>query len=632
MNKRKNIRFVYLALAALSYYSLDAVGLPYNEQNPYLDEDLRRMGDMSTFIRDNMPSNSGYGYTADYGISVVPRYINDHTEFFLSRARDYLRNNFGANYTSSEILQIMVEESWIDGYPEGYGPDMEVGSEPHNLDQVNLYDDPVWMYNRVSLPRFASENTGLPVAQNNAVVIPENIRLPVLQNNTVVSNALESGTRQEGFTESENSADTNENENFNSSINDAYIQNILEFFPRQEDLDELARNISVRISGGTAPPELYENPPSSISGGTAPPELYENPPSKVKILQDEIQKENTLSPKISKGSVSLARHVVAQRLSSNISAGFQEEAELVGISSGDSDSRMALWTKVLLGSMEQERANFSNPYVGRLYGSMVGLEFKIGDSSNLGFGVGVVASNVKKKGEIGTTGKVTTKAKTALFSVYGQTTMNDNFIINGSGTSALSKVRTSRYITADNINYIGNQRHYDYGMNVEASLGYKYNLTSKVAIIPTIGTKYQYSHSPQRTEEGDGALHAVISKSSDSELSGIVSVVVLGKTAEWKSVKLTPHITLAAERRLYQNHHLSQTSHYNSYSGYYIDGSSDIRPIKATKAHKHPNNEYNAEIGIKANYLNLDCSLEYSIHLYEKYQAHTGSIALKLHL
>ncbi|NDB83076.1 MAG: autotransporter outer membrane beta-barrel domain-containing protein [Alphaproteobacteria bacterium] len=575
---------------------------PYAYGWDYLGEDSRRINHMVAHIRPM--------------VSISARdYIPQSPTFFVARGQNYLINNFGGNYTGAQIIELLHREMTIENVPNGF-LHTEAPDDPSNpggiyqqiqfapgSDPIALSQDIYWNYG-------AYDNEFTPDVLARAM----QWELPGTTEEQLIAAIVANG-REQGRRAAEYLANRREQYRIRAEVRRDYMNVIL-----QENEDPSTY-------------QIFEEPPENLQV------IHQDPHKK---LKQTIAEHNMLNPITSKNSLVAATRVIADRAAANFEANIEENIENftkedrlydnVVISAGSEEyndsqlpnSQIAIWTKTIYSNLEQERASYSNPYHGTVYGLWFGAEVTP-EFGYLGVAIGYTPSRVTSKGAIGEAGKVTTKSNTTNYSLYSHINFAEKLFVNGSASFALGKVESERSISINGVNYKGKQNYKNAGIILDGEFGYKHKMEQNYYIIPSIGLRYIYNVASRRSETGIPFLQSEISSSNSSELVAIGSISFKAPKITYTNLILTPYVTFAYERVVQQSLKLPVTS-------YGIGRSFTIAPVKAESKHKNHAGQYNMNLGLKSQYKNLDIIANYDLHLYQYYQGHQVSLALKMHL
>ncbi|MDX1916927.1 MAG: autotransporter outer membrane beta-barrel domain-containing protein [Rickettsiaceae bacterium] len=613
------LRFPYLLrctiLSATFFIHYSSYGWDYN------DNDVRIIGEMSAKIRDMVSPTP------------VSTYISNNPLYFTSRGQNYLENRHGAQYTPSQIIELLERTCMIDQVPNGFNPETyEQTTAPLARDARTLSNDNNWNYaNRYDYTNnawaervhFQGYREEILSWEQNGTSIQDVIE--ILRSRAPGQAEYSGATSSTNSASASNFAGTRTNQNNRNVNNQEFGQEEFWAWLRSVEYNEIPIDIDENQINDLF--YTYNYPPYDSD--------YYNRLKESRRVKAFIQEHNMLNPTPTKGVMRAVGKAISDRIAGNLAS--EPEPELLtlnhemnnefGVSAGNENDNgfgFSLWTKALYTNIEQNRASFSNPYHSNIGGMMFGFEAN-GQNGYSGISFGYSPVRITGKGQLGEVGKVTTTSNIVSSNIYMHTNLSDNIFTNLSLGAHLGRVNTKRVMSIDNFTGFTSQKYANLGYNAEGDLGYKHKMNS-FYIIPSLGLKYNYNYLSARTEKGNiASLTANISSSNLSELIGIATIGLKTEKLEYKSLKITPHLSFSYERYVKQTATLPSTYHIDSTAGY-----ARVVPLAAGTKHKYPTNSYDINLGFKSGYKSIELHLDYGLHFFKAYQSHQISGSLKI--
>ncbi|MDX1923698.1 MAG: autotransporter outer membrane beta-barrel domain-containing protein [Rickettsiaceae bacterium] len=521
--------------------------------------------------------------------------INNYTPFFLKETRDYLRRHHstdhidGREYTNAEIIEILKSIYVLDD--EKY--DRIIG----NLAEIER---------RIERNRWDRYD---PNGQSDADLMIRNYE----QERRIINEWPSNETNASRMRAQQELRNRQNAPNANAT--------------NTEDAADNPQTIYYTYTT----PQNANNNPTSIYGG--PPyrfwhQAQTSRDQEIKKRKDQIHKDNQLRGFGPSHAMSFVRDVVHSRMDEDIQV--SGDKMLFSPASGDDDvaAKSNIWFKGVYGIMTQKTSTFSSYYKGSLFGPVVGVDIALDDEHKIGIALGRITSKINTGRDKDYAGTNEQASGTTTATAYSQSSFANGFVWSNTISTGISDIKQKRKIIIDEIERTGLAKYNGYSANIETALGYKINLLNNLVIVPSAGIRYETSETTQYKETGLGQFDSIVSKSTSSQLTGILKIVAKNSTIFMNEYVASPYISATYERRLYQDHNLPVTKYLADY--YFI--SSNVKPIKADKSMKHPKSEYNLGIGCDFSFGNFGASVAYNLHLYKQYSSHQGSVLVRVNL
>lgn len=343
------------------------------------------------------------------------------------------------------------------------------------------------------------------------------------------------------------------------------------------------------------------------------------------------EERDEIKEKMNKDVTSLVKLDVATLVHRKVMAKFNVNAldlEGFGISAGglaagdEEDTSRArfkgIWVSSLYGRNEQDPVDRKVGYKGIVSGITVGTDLTIGENSTIGIAYSHLDSGFKF-GQEKTGDKV--NASSNVFSLYGQTILNDNIIFQSVMSYLKSQIKsTSKRLVAPGAYRIANGKYNSNSFNAELLVNYKYDNGSGIILMPNVGLKFGRNRDGGYNENGAGLYDLSIASRKQNSLTGIAGVNVMMPKKLSDNTELIPSLNASVETILRQ--HQEDVKVNLKWLGQ--DSNHEVHIPKSG------NVGYDLGGGLMLKHKNAELLATYNYHTRKKYRSHQGSLKLQL--
>jgi outer membrane autotransporter protein len=249
-----------------------------------------------------------------------------------------------------------------------------------------------------------------------------------------------------------------------------------------------------------------------------------------------------------------------------------------------------------------------------LYGGSVGADFEFGESIILGGAYSNVSSDFKYDGTNKNGNK--TDVKSHVFSIYAQTSLTSDIAWHNIVSLSKSDLEGKRNAEG---NSVASSKSKSEGLSFETNLGYKL-VQDDIMLVPNIGLRYGYFKDKGYTETGAGVHNITQSASSSKILTGTLGAKVMWNT-KVGDASFSPYLQGSIDHNF---------SHQGGKVNAKFVWMENYFASKAETGNKPEKTAYNIGAGALMKQGNVELSLGYNLNLAKKYQAHQGTVKLKL--
>jgi len=310
---------------------------------------------------------------------------------------------------------------------------------------------------------------------------------------------------------------------------------------------------------------------------------------------------------VSAGALAGLSHQAESRMSSTTYAAAS------GVAAGDAAEKFGVWAEVTGGTAEQKLRKNVSGFQARSFGTVVGVDTMLSDSSSLGVVAGNSLSTVKFKD---TKSGDKLRADSWLFGAYGNYEFSNNYFVqaNAAVAQTTAKAKSGRITPAGRVTAAGKYDMMSYVAEVRG--GYKYQFENSV-VAPTVGLRYNYFGDTSYTETGAGVQNLKVNTKSTSGLSALAGVK-LGTTVDMNGSAIMPEVHMNLDYALSSS---APKARYN------LDGSSVSFNYKGAKSSKFG---YNFGASVMAQNDNVEYGVGYDANIADKYLGHQGTVKVKV--
>ena len=318
------------------------------------------------------------------------------------------------------------------------------------------------------------------------------------------------------------------------------------------------------------------------------------------------------TPKTSKAIVSQAFAATRKR-QNNINMG------IAAIAAGDDSFNVVkgLWISGVYGVSNQDSIKDASGYKGKIAGGSVGGDIDINDNTMIGASYSHLVSGVKFKDNLSGN---ELDINSNILSLYARQNITDKFYINGMVSFGKSQINNKRSLEVAGLSKTAKSKINSTSYNSE--LDVSYNLTGKkMIVIPSVGLRYGHYTNGSYKESGVGVHNLEFDKSSYSDGAFAAGTKMLMPKRLSDDTKITPSIILSVEKEIRtKKQPIARTK--LSWMDKYIESEPSLKGTTDASG--------NIGLGMLVEHKNLEMNAQYNLHFKERYQAHQGSLQLRI--
>ncbi|MDX1924858.1 MAG: autotransporter outer membrane beta-barrel domain-containing protein [Rickettsiaceae bacterium] len=351
---------------------------------------------------------------------------------------------------------------------------------------------------------------------------------------------------------------------------------------------------------------------SGDGGGSTPPDEKlafdeEDDERKRASLRNSVSSLHMNSLLLSKSIVDSVQNDINIRLSTLAVNQF-------GLASGDESYGVrGIWVSGIFGNGALSKSTYSKGLKSEFMGGSAGIDFEINDSNLIGASFAYASGNAKSKDFQ----KLKTNTRNYIFSLYTQSKLTENIVLNNTISAGFGKYQTKR---PEGENVFKGKTNTD-SMKIQTNLGYLLPISAEnnVFFIPSIGFKYESykigSYKETGSKSGEGFS---IGKASTNGFSGILAASLASAQNFSEGMKAVPSLNFSVEKRFSGNK--------GNVVKIIDDGST--YPLKGGNQAKYL--AYNAGASVALSGADLELVAGYNFHKQNKYQSHQGNVKLRI--
>ncbi|NRB10953.1 MAG: autotransporter domain-containing protein [Rickettsiaceae bacterium] len=308
---------------------------------------------------------------------------------------------------------------------------------------------------------------------------------------------------------------------------------------------------------------------------------------------------------------------------SNVSNNLANQAinyRLAGLTAGDDDVKGIdnVWVKGMFGTATQGKRKQSVGYKGAMSGGIIGMDFRITEDSIVGLSYSHINSNIKlKDSDAPEKMKITNDA----ISIYAQSDLTNKLYIQSIFSASKGDVKDERTIKINSKTFTGKGKFNNTSYNFQTALGYKLKLAETgLYLVPNISLNYGSHEDSDFKEKGLGIDNRNIKANSYNSFVGNFGTKLLTQKQVSESLILAPEI------------HASVTQDLNTKARKIKTKLGVDDSYTEVKINNKDKTTLNAGTGITAKVNNMvDINATYDFNKRKKYNAHQGSLQLKIY-